>query len=172
MNAKLTTLLLAFAALTSHLSMAAEPAPAKKGAKSETTKAEAKTGAKKTETPKPTDKEEAEAITKALTPTQKTKLLEILNKGDDTALTSLPGVGERRAVAIKKARPFAAPSDLVSVKGIGKAGLADIVAHAKAGFPAATKPDSAKKPVENKPEASKSKSKAKAKSPEEPKKGK
>ena len=172
MNAKLTTLILAIAALTSNLTIAADPAPAKKGAKPEAPKVEAKTDAKKTEAPRPTAKEEAEAITKVLTPAQKTKLLEIINKGDEAALTSLPGVGERRAGAIKKARPFAAPSDLISVKGIGKAGLADIVAHAKAGFPVATKPESAKKPEETKPDAPKGKAKAKAKTTEESKKGK
>jgi DNA uptake protein ComE-like DNA-binding protein len=176
MKVKLTTLIIACVSLTSLAALAAEPAPSKKekAAKTESAKTEtAKPAAKKADKPAATatSKEEAEAITKALTPAQKTKLLEIINKGDDAALTSLPGVGSRRAGAIKKARPFATPADLTSVKGIGTAGLTDIVAHAKAGFPAGS-PEAAKKPAATSGEAAKSKAKekpkAKAKSPEQP----
>ena len=178
MKVKLTTLLIAYVSLTSLSALAAEPAPSKKGAKAESAKADtAKSEAKKAEKPASpsASKDEAEAITKTLTPAQKTKLLEIINKGDDAALTSLPGVGSRRAAAIKKARPFASPADLTSVKGISTAGLTDIVAHAKAGFPAAS-PEAAKKTAETSGEAAKSKAKektkSKAKSTEEPKKEK
>ena len=78
---------------------------------------------------------EAMAIVKALTPSQKTKLMDLINAGNDEALQSLPGIGPAKAKAIAKARPFASPVDLVKVDGIGDATLAEIVAHAKAGFP-------------------------------------
>jgi DNA uptake protein ComE-like DNA-binding protein len=48
----------------------------------------------------------AQALAKSLTPSQRTKLLDLINTGDDKALQALPGVGETRAAAIKKARPF------------------------------------------------------------------
>lgn len=77
----------------------------------------------------------AEATIKTLAPTQKTKLLNILNTGDDKALTDLPGVGETRAASIKKARPLTEIADLLKIDGIGEKTLEDIVAHAKAGYP-------------------------------------
>lgn len=85
--------------------------------------------------PKPS-KTEAEELTKSLTPAQKTKLMDIVNKGDEAAITTLPGIGATRAAAIKKARPIAQPADLIEVEGIGMATLSGLVAHAKAGFPA------------------------------------
>jgi DNA uptake protein ComE-like DNA-binding protein len=71
-----------------------------------------------------------------LTPTETTKLLKLLNEGDTAALTGLPGIGEGRAAAIQKARPFADPAELAEVDGVGLATLNGVVAHAKAGFPA------------------------------------
>jgi|GEM_PF-1176737 len=75
------------------------------------------------------------AAAKSLTPAQRTKLLDLINTGDDKALLSLPGIGETRAAAIKKARPFTDPVDLVKVEGIGDVTLQEIVTHAKSGFP-------------------------------------
>jgi DNA uptake protein ComE-like DNA-binding protein len=77
----------------------------------------------------------AQVAAKTLTPAERLKLLSILNEGDDMALQSLPGIGATRSAAIKKARPFTAPLDLVKVEGIGDSMLVEIVAHAKAGFP-------------------------------------
>jgi hypothetical protein len=85
--------------------------------------------------PKPSQAE-AEEVTKSLTAAQKTKLMDIVNKGDEAALTSLPGIGATRAAAIQKARPIAAPANLVDVDGVGTATLKGLVDHAKAGFPA------------------------------------
>lgn len=121
-------LLLLVLGVTSPLS-AADPAPAKK-----------KAGIlglfkKEDKDPKPS-KTEAEDVTKSLTPAQRTKLLEIVNKGDEAALTALPGIGATKAAAIKKARPVAQPAQLIEVEGIGAATLNGLVAHAKAGFPA------------------------------------
>jgi DNA uptake protein ComE-like DNA-binding protein len=88
---------------------------------------------------------EALVIVKALTPTQKTKLMDLINKGDNEALQTLPGIGPAKAKGIVKGRPFAGPADLVKVDGIGNGTLADIVAHAKAGFPVAEKKDTVPK---------------------------
>ena len=108
----------------------------------ETTPAKKKTGAA-TPAAKKADgegiKAEAEKIAKELTPTQKTKLMEIINKGDEAALIALPGIGATRAAAIQKARPIAQPADLVDLEGIGLSTLSGFVAHAKAGFPTAAK---------------------------------
>lgn len=104
---------------------AADAAPKKKAAKPKADAAqEAKPSAK------------TEALAKTLTPTQKAALLKLLNEGDDKALLAIPGVGETRATAIKKGRPFADVTDVLKVEGIGEGTFAEMVAHAKAGFPA------------------------------------
>ena len=72
----------------------------------------------------------------SLTSAESSKLLEIINKGEDKELTSLPGIGSTRAAALRKARPLKTATDLLSVEGIGETSFAQIVAHAKAGFPA------------------------------------
>ncbi len=82
----------------------------------------------------------SQALAKALTAGQRGELLDILNKGDDKAMQSLPDIGGTRAAAVKKARPFADPIDLLKVEGIGDVTFGEIIAHAKAGFPAVTKP--------------------------------
>lgn len=110
----------------------------------------------KTEAKEETPSAEAVAIAKTLTPSQKSKLLELINKGDDAALQSLPGIGPAKAKGIVKARPFATPAELVKVTGIGEETLADIVAHAKAGFPG----DEKGKPATGKKKATQKKSEA------------
>lgn len=101
--------------------------------------------AAKVEAKEKTPSAEAQATAKTLTPTQKTKLLDLLNKGDAEALQTLPGIGPARAKEIVKSRPFENAVDLVKVDGIGDATLADIVAHAKAGFPTDDKKEAPKK---------------------------
>ncbi len=140
----------------------------------------AETPAKKKSTAKPTAAAKPEAasegpsikamaLAKTLTPSQRTKLLDLINEGDVKAVQSLPGVGETRAAAIKKARPFKDPVDLVMVDGVGDMTFAEIVAHAKAGFPEATKEESAKPKTEAKKKATaKTKSSSKKKTDEEP----
>lgn len=86
----------------------------------------------------------SQALAKTLTAGQRTELLGILNKGDDKAVQTLPGLGETRAAAVKKARPFADPIDLLKVDGIGDVTFAEIIAHAKAGFPEDKKPEAVK----------------------------
>ncbi|MFO1484425.1 MAG: helix-hairpin-helix domain-containing protein [Verrucomicrobiaceae bacterium] len=103
-----------------------------------------------------------EAIAKTLTATQRTKLLNVLNEGDKKALMNIPGIGETRAVAIEKARPFSDVTGVVKVEGVGETTFAEMVAHAKAGFP--DKKEAAK------PEGETEKKKAPAKSKAAPKK--
>ena len=86
---------------------------------------------------KPSSKSEAEA--KTLTAAQKTKLMKVINEGDDKALVAIPGVGETRAAAIKKARPVADVLDLLKIDGIGEGTFSEIIAYAKAGMPEAAK---------------------------------
>lgn len=110
------------------------------------------------ESAKPSAK--VEAIAKTLTATQRTKLLNVLNEGDEKTLTNLPGIGEARAKAISKARPFADVTDVVRVEGVGETTFAEMVAHAKAGFPQAEK----KEAPATKKKAAPAKKKAKAQS--------
>ncbi len=146
---KTLTVLLSLFALTLTVHAADAPAKKKKGAPKKAPAAESA---------KPTAKEEA--IAKTLTPTQRTKLLGVLNEGDEKALMSLPGIGESRAKAIIKARPFAEVTDVVKVEGVGETTFAEMVAHAKAGFPQAEKKEAPA--AEKKKKASSAKKKAKA----------
>lgn len=150
---KTFTALLSILVLSLSLS-AAETAPKKKSS--------AKPKASAAEAAKPSAK--VEAIAKTLTASQKTKLLALLNDGDDAALTSIPNVGETRAAAIKKARPFADVTNVVSVEGVGEATFAEMVAHAKAGFPQPDKKEAKEEPAKKKKApAAKSKSTPKKK---------
>jgi len=130
---------------------AAETAPKKKS----TTKPKAPAA----EAAQPSAK--VEAVAKTLTASQKTKLLTLLNDGDEAALMTIPNVGKTRAAAIKKARPFADVTNVTKVEGIGEATFAEMVAHAKAGFPQSEKKDE--------PATEKKKAPAKKKSPEKKK---
>jgi DNA uptake protein ComE-like DNA-binding protein len=76
-----------------------------------------------------------QAIAQMLTATQRMKLLDLLNKGRDDSLRSMPGVGKTRLEAIKKARPFNDITEVTQVPGVGEGTFIDLVKHAKAGFP-------------------------------------
>lgn len=89
---------------------------------------------------------QVEALANTLTPPQRSRLLAMLNEADGLQLQGLPGIGETRAAAIQKARPFADLTDVVKVEGIGAGTFAGMVAHARAGFPLdAKRPPSRKK---------------------------
>ena len=109
-------------------------APAEKA----TSKAKEKSKAKPKEAAKDPALKAGKAaeIVKELTPAQKTKLLDLLNKGETEAIAGLPGIGETKAAAIKKARPFQSPDELLKIEGIGLGTLKDIVKHVKAAPPA------------------------------------
>ena len=95
------------------------------------------------------DKALVEHATKSvstLTPTQKTSLLTLLNKGDDAALHDLPNVGDSKVVAIKKARPLKSAEDLIMVDGVGESTFDGVIKWTKDGMkPAAAKADTTKK---------------------------
>jgi len=101
----------------------------------------------------------SQVLAKSLTAGQRAELLDILNKGDDASVQSLPGLGETRTAAVKKARPFDDPIDLLKVEGIGDVTFGEVIAHAKAGFPEAKKLEPTK-PKITVPEAKKKASKA------------
>lgn len=107
----------------------------------------------------------AEKVLAELTAAQSKKLLDLLNTGDDAALQALPGVGEVRSAAIKKARPFKTVADAAAVDGVGEGVLKEWVKHAKAGFPAKTAAKNGESsPKKKAPEKGKAPEKAKAKS--------
>ncbi len=156
----LTCLLTLGLGLAAFSSAAETPAKKKSTAKS--------TAAAKSEAASEGPSIRAIALAKTLTPSQRTKLLDLINEGDVKAVQSLPGVGETRAAAIKKARPFKDPVDLVMVDGVGEMTFTEIVAHAKAGSPEATREESDKPKTEAKKKApSKTKSSSKKKTDED-----
>ena len=61
---------------------------------------------------------------------QKSKLMDLLNKGDDKALNDIPGVGMIKANHIKKARPLKTLDDLILVDGIGEKTFDEIITWA------------------------------------------
>lgn len=61
---------------------------------------------------------------------QKSKLMDLLNKGDDKALNDIPGVGPIKANHIKKARPLKSIDDLILVDGVGEKTFDEIITWA------------------------------------------
>ena len=136
---KTLTLLLTILALGVSLSAAETEAKQKSPAKPQAPAAEvAKPSAK------------VEAVAKTLTAAQKTKLLALLNDGDEAALNAIPGVGSVRAAAIKKGRPYADVTNVVSADGIGEGTFAEMVTYAKAGFPQPEKKAAKAEPAKKK----------------------
>lgn len=127
----------------------------------ETTKKKSTTKSKDSvaETAKPSAK--VAAIAKTLTPTQNTKLLDLLNKGDEKALQNVPGIGKTRATALIKARPFASVTDVVGVEGVGEVTFSEMVKHAKAGFPQPEKKAEPEKKAPAKPKSTTKKKESK-----------
>ncbi|NIP95592.1 MAG: helix-hairpin-helix domain-containing protein [Akkermansiaceae bacterium] len=73
----------------------------------------------------------ARTLVDKLTPTQKSTMLNLLNKGTAQQLASIKGVSRTRAAAIEKARPFATIDEVILVNGIGKGTMSEIVSHAR-----------------------------------------
>lgn len=73
----------------------------------------------------------AKKLTSKMTPTQRTKLLTLLNTGEAEALVKISGIGTTRAKAIAAARPFESVETLTIVNGIGDLTLSKIIAHSK-----------------------------------------
>ncbi|NVB42041.1 helix-hairpin-helix domain-containing protein [Pseudenhygromyxa sp. WMMC2535] len=59
-----------------------------------------------------------------------------VNAASAEELTSLPGIGPKRAAAIIAARPFARVDELTRVRGVGPKTLARVRARARVGVPA------------------------------------
>lgn len=131
-------------------------ATSKKTAKKTETK---KTETKKTET-KPGELSESDKAlvatateeVKGLTAAQKTKLMDLLNKGDVKALTAVDGVGEEKAKNLIGKRPYAAAEDAILVDGIGEVTFKNLVSAAKGGKKEEAKEEKTEKKAE-KPKA-------------------
>lgn len=74
-----------------------------------------------------------------LTPAQKTKLLELLNKGESKAIEEINGIGAKRAAAIIAKRPYTAVEDLAFVDDIGAKTFANVITFGKGEQPAPVK---------------------------------
>lgn len=149
--------LIAFILATASIAGAQEkkpavPAKAKEAAekvKDKVTEAKEKASpAKEKAEPKKTDAAATDAEDKALldhaakelkklTPTQTKKLLELLNDGKPADLQQMPGIGEAKAEAVKKARPFKSADQLIMVDGVGEATFDGIVKWTKDGMASA-----------------------------------
>ncbi len=100
----------------------------------------------------------AEKEAAGLSAAQKEKLLTLANTGKDDELATMPGIGETKAAAIKKARPVKTVESLIMVDGIGESTFDGIVKWTKDGMPAkdAAKPEEKKddkKPAAKKADA-------------------
>ncbi len=74
---------------------------------------------------------------KKLTPAQTTNLLKLANEGTPADLQTIPGIGEIKAAAVKKARPLKTADQLIMVDGIGEVTFDGIVKWVKDGMPKA-----------------------------------
>jgi len=103
----------------------------------------------------------AEQAAKKLTPTQKSKMLVLLNDGATNELEAIRGIGKIRAATLAKARPFKSIAQLINVRGIGDVVYSDLLAHAKSlTIRRASSPSSKKSPSgsKSKPTSSKRRS--------------
>lgn len=129
---KITTILAAVFGISISFAAAAPkgttPEPKKTPAKEEKASTEKKPSQGRTDEQILAD---AKKLTDTLTPTQKTKLLELLNKGDVKALQEINGVGEKRAQGIIAKRPYATVDGVALVDDVGEKTFANIVAYGK-----------------------------------------
>ncbi|HVJ46122.1 MAG TPA: helix-hairpin-helix domain-containing protein [Luteolibacter sp.] len=95
----------------------------------------------------------AKKQTDTLSSAQKTKLLDLLNKGDTKALGEINGIGEKRAATIIAKRPYSTVEDLALVDDIGEKTFTNVVTFGKGEQPAPVKKE--KPAAEEKKEATK-----------------
>ncbi len=81
----------------------------------------------------------AKKQTDTLTASQKTKLLELLNKGDTKAIQEINGIGEKRATTIISKRPYSTVEDLALVDDIGEKTFTNVIVFGKGEQPAPVK---------------------------------
>ena len=147
----------------------AKPAAAKPEAKKEDPKVAKKPVKKTMEKPEElseSDKalvESAKKQSEKLTPAQRTKLLDLVNKGDTKAVQEIDGVGEGKAANIIKDRPYTSVEDIIMVDGIGESTFEKIIKFAKGQQPKDEVKPEPKKMV--KPEAPKTEKKPEAAKP-------
>ena len=131
------------------------PAPkaeTKPAAKPEAPKAEKKPAKKTLDKPGELSESDKELVASAkkksatLTAAQRTKLLDLANKGDAKSLQEIDGVGETKAKAIIKDRPFTNVEDIIMVDGVGEGTFDKILTFAKG-----DQKEASAKPVEKKP---------------------
>ncbi len=77
------------------------------------------------------EKETAKKLTSALTSTQKSKLLALLNEGSSEDLVAIKGIAKTRAASIVKARPYKEIDEVILVEGVGEGTFTNVVAHGK-----------------------------------------
>lgn len=75
--------------------------------------------------------ESARKLIAELTTTQKSKLLTLLNEGEEKDLSAIKGIAEARATSLMKARPFKDVAQVIHVAGFGEATFARVVEHGK-----------------------------------------
>lgn len=85
-----------------------------------------------------------------LTPTQQSKLLDLVNKAEQKDLTAIPGVGEVKSGNIVAKRPVRNVADLIMIDGIGESTFDGIIKWVKDGMK--TPEPSAKPAATTKPE--------------------
>jgi len=85
-----------------------------------------------------------------LTPTQQSKLLDLVNKAEQKDLTAIPGVGEVKSGNIVAKRPVRNVADLIMIDGIGESTFDGIIKWVKDGMK--TPEPSAKPAATAKPE--------------------
>lgn len=126
-----------------------EPKPEPKKEAPKVVKKPVKKTADKPEELSESDKEllaSAKKMSATLTPAQRTKLMDLVNKGDTKAIQEIDGVGEGKAGNIIKDRPYTNAEDIIMVDGIGESTFEKIIKFAKGEQP---KDDA--KPAEKKP---------------------
>ena len=127
------------------IAIAAFPANSDAAAKKTTSPASVKLKSAK-QVPSPGDHQlVAKKAAAKLTPTQKAKMLTLLNEGNVRDLVAIRGIGKSRAAALAKARPFKSVDQLANVKGVGEAVYTDLLSHAKS----LTARRSTRKPAKN-----------------------
>jgi DNA uptake protein ComE-like DNA-binding protein len=90
-----------------------------------------------------------------LTPTQQSKLLDLVNKAEQKELTAIPGVGEVKSGNIVAKRPVRNVADLIMIDGIGESTFDGIIKWVKEGMK--TPEPTAKPSTTAKPEPKESK---------------
>jgi DNA uptake protein ComE-like DNA-binding protein len=145
----------------------ADAAKALKSAAGKAAEAAADTAKKATpRTTTPVKPEELSAADKALlahgekeagklTPTQQSKLLDLVNKAEQKELTAIPGVGEVKSGNIVAKRPVRNVADLIMIDGIGESTFDGIIKWVKEGMK--TPEPTAKPSTTAKPEPKESK---------------